>query len=295
MPLQSKLFKGDPRLEECLVEDGAHVTRGTQGPYVWKIQRALLLLDGHMIHYSEQEQQFFGSATSKAVYEYRKRRNIRRGDQPVTDIVGKMTIFALDSEMVQYESAIPGTTPPAPTTPGTHPPTGKPGEGMCGPLRQVAHGTLNPVTPRATIRFKGGMDAVFEFQNFEPFEALVGITHGSGSRDVVKVPRALGPMGGKEQKTYLKIEPTPVAWDFALDASASTTAIHPPGIPPITVPNPWGKPVVTPPVHPPPLPVALPFAVYWIVKTDWQVGDFPCAAPVANPRTDSLLAPFRKA
>src|SRR5262245_55784393 len=46
MSLQSKLFKGDQRLEACLVQDSPHVLTGVAGDYVLKIQKALSILDG---------------------------------------------------------------------------------------------------------------------------------------------------------------------------------------------------------------------------------------------------------
>ena len=42
MALLSRLFRGVPALEACLVQDASHVTLGTVGPHVPKIQKALL-------------------------------------------------------------------------------------------------------------------------------------------------------------------------------------------------------------------------------------------------------------
>jgi hypothetical protein len=49
MALQSQLFRGDGALDACLVSDPAHLTLGTRGPHVVKVQRALVLLDGAQI------------------------------------------------------------------------------------------------------------------------------------------------------------------------------------------------------------------------------------------------------
>ncbi len=45
MGLQSKLFKGNPKLEACLLYDPAHVTEGAVGDHVSKIQKRFV---GHM-------------------------------------------------------------------------------------------------------------------------------------------------------------------------------------------------------------------------------------------------------
>ena len=46
MPLRSRLFAGDRRLEACLVDDRAHLTPGTRGDFVSKVHTALFLVDG---------------------------------------------------------------------------------------------------------------------------------------------------------------------------------------------------------------------------------------------------------
>jgi hypothetical protein len=47
MPLRSKQFAGDARLKACLVKDSAHVLLGDRGPYVRKIQQAVVILGGY--------------------------------------------------------------------------------------------------------------------------------------------------------------------------------------------------------------------------------------------------------
>ena len=44
MPLTSRLFKGDPAFEAALVNDHAHITLGSKGNQVWKIQAALMMV-----------------------------------------------------------------------------------------------------------------------------------------------------------------------------------------------------------------------------------------------------------
>lgn len=106
MSLQSKLFRGDPRLEACLVKDAAHVTPGTVGDHVSKIQTALTVLNNAHISASELASMRYGKATANAVLAYKKKRTIiNRSYQTVADnIVGKMTIAALDREMLSKEA-----------------------------------------------------------------------------------------------------------------------------------------------------------------------------------------------
>ena len=53
MGLQSKLFRGDPKLEAAAVSDPAHIMLGASGEHVHKIQTALILLDGAAISADE--------------------------------------------------------------------------------------------------------------------------------------------------------------------------------------------------------------------------------------------------
>jgi hypothetical protein len=77
--LQSRLFKSDPALEAWMIRDASHVTRGNTRVHVAKIQSSLFL-------WSYQSQ--------------------------ADDIVGKMTIAALDRELLATENwRSPGTRP----------------------------------------------------------------------------------------------------------------------------------------------------------------------------------------
>jgi peptidoglycan hydrolase-like protein with peptidoglycan-binding domain len=111
MPLSSKLFKGDVKLEACLVSDPAHLTPGTQGPHVGKVQTALHTLDGAAIDGTERQTERYGSSTAAAVLAYKRKRNIvNRAYQSTPDnIVGKMTIASLDREMFAKEQEQPGS------------------------------------------------------------------------------------------------------------------------------------------------------------------------------------------
>ncbi len=104
MALQSKLFRGDPRLEAAAISDPAHIVPGDRGSHVGKIQQALVKLDGATIEIDES----YGPATAEAVLAYKRKRNIiNRAQQTQADnIVGKMTMARLDLEIVQLEGVV---------------------------------------------------------------------------------------------------------------------------------------------------------------------------------------------
>lgn len=101
MALQSRLFRGDERLEACLLHDASHVTLGAVGDHVAKIQAALFLLDGSSVARAEWEAKRYGPSTAEAVLAYKRARNIiNHAYQTEADnIVGKMTIASLDTGM----------------------------------------------------------------------------------------------------------------------------------------------------------------------------------------------------
>jgi peptidoglycan hydrolase-like protein with peptidoglycan-binding domain len=105
MPLRSQLFRGDPKLEACLISDAGHIVPGAAGPHVGKIQRALNLLDGVGLQPDDR----YGPATANAVLKYKQKRGIiNRSYQTAPDnIVGKMTIASLDTELLAKEN-VPG-------------------------------------------------------------------------------------------------------------------------------------------------------------------------------------------
>jgi hypothetical protein len=114
MPLRSRLFAGDPALEACLVKDSAHVTRGSQGDHVSKIQGVVMFLDGSTINEAEINSKTYGSSTAAAVLAYKQKRRIINFSyqKQADDIVGKMTIKALDDELVtrQADHLVGGST-----------------------------------------------------------------------------------------------------------------------------------------------------------------------------------------
>jgi peptidoglycan hydrolase-like protein with peptidoglycan-binding domain len=122
MPLKSKLLGGDPRLEACLVSDPAHITPGSRGDHVTKIQLALNQLDDAELAFDG----IYGLATAQAVTDYKNdpsRRILQPSQKTADNIVGKLTIASLDSEMLAAEQAgtdlrivvlRPGARPPSP-------------------------------------------------------------------------------------------------------------------------------------------------------------------------------------
>ena len=104
--LKSELFRGDPRLEKILHSDPAHVVLGDRGEFVSKIQFAALLLGGGRIGAGELQAQHYGPETAKVVLAYKTNRKIINTAYQKTpdNIVGKMTIRSLDTEMQAYET-----------------------------------------------------------------------------------------------------------------------------------------------------------------------------------------------
>ena len=138
MALFSRLFRGVPALEACLVHDSAHITLGTVGPHVPKIQKALMMIDRVVVDADEVEGMRYGDSTAAAVLAYKQTRNIiNRSYQTQADnIVGKMTIQALDKEM----SAAEGPLRPCPCG---DPVRGRSSSGIRGNEKQTADTPLN--------------------------------------------------------------------------------------------------------------------------------------------------------
>lgn len=111
MSLQSIQFKGDPALEACLVKDSAHILQGHVGDHVGKIQTALGTLDSASIESGEITGKRYGSSTASAVLTYKQRRRIINPAYQTTadNIVGKMTIAALDKELATSTTTDPKT------------------------------------------------------------------------------------------------------------------------------------------------------------------------------------------
>jgi hypothetical protein len=105
MPLVSRLFGGDPKLEAAAVSNPAHILRSASGGHVLKIQSALMILDDADIDDREQRLALYGPSTAAAVLAYKQKRQIINYSYQTQadDIVGKMTMASLDREMLAWE------------------------------------------------------------------------------------------------------------------------------------------------------------------------------------------------
>ncbi len=108
MPLQSRLFRENKRLQACLIDNNSHVTRGSQGDHVGLIQYAALRLEGGRIQGPEINAQLYGPDTAAVVLAYKTRRRIINPAYQTApdDIVGRLTIAALDREMMLSEVTV---------------------------------------------------------------------------------------------------------------------------------------------------------------------------------------------
>lgn len=105
MPLVSRWFSGNARLQKCLVSDPAHVVPGDSGDHVTLIQDALQLLEGAEISREDIVGGVYGRSTAAAVLAFKRKRGIvnRAYQTAPDDIVGRITIQALDEEIAARE------------------------------------------------------------------------------------------------------------------------------------------------------------------------------------------------
>ena len=106
MALHSQLFRYNNRLQAALTHDPSHVTFKSQGEHVRLIQIALVRLGYISVSGQEYIKAFYGPTTADAVLRFKTiRRIINSSYQKFPDnIVGKMTIRALDLEMLRVEA-----------------------------------------------------------------------------------------------------------------------------------------------------------------------------------------------
>ena len=107
MALLAYIFKDDGALEAAAIQNQSHILEGHSGEHVGKIQEALIMLDGAVISDVERLAKFYGPTTSKAVLNYKTRRQIiNRSYQNTADaIVGIMTMKALDEELFKFQQS----------------------------------------------------------------------------------------------------------------------------------------------------------------------------------------------
>jgi peptidoglycan hydrolase-like protein with peptidoglycan-binding domain len=108
--LSSELFRGCSALQDCAVKDSAHVTPGSRGDSVARIQRALGAIDEAEIDEREIADRLYGTTTTAAVLAYKRARSIINPayQQTADNIVGKMTIVRLDADMLDLQRRLPG-------------------------------------------------------------------------------------------------------------------------------------------------------------------------------------------
>jgi hypothetical protein len=101
MALRSRLFSDDEDLEAAATVDSSHITQGEKGPHVQKIQLALDVLDDANLVTDGA----YGPKTASAVLAFKKKRHIINTayQNSADDIVGKMTISALDNELLSHQ------------------------------------------------------------------------------------------------------------------------------------------------------------------------------------------------
>jgi len=106
--LVSQLLSKDPKLQACLTSDPAHIFEGAAGDHVSRIQTALEVLACSAIDKRELAAKRYGPSTASAVLNFKTQRNIvNKSYQTKPDnIVGRMTIAALDRELCKKEASL---------------------------------------------------------------------------------------------------------------------------------------------------------------------------------------------
>ena len=106
MPLHSRLFAGDDKLEACLVNNAAHLVIGAGRSRVEGCRRSFWSTVFRST--AELQAKLYGKSTAAAVLAYKKKRRIINPAYQNTEdnIVGKMTIESLDSDVVIVERKI---------------------------------------------------------------------------------------------------------------------------------------------------------------------------------------------
>jgi peptidoglycan hydrolase-like protein with peptidoglycan-binding domain len=111
MALTSILFRESKALQACAVSHPAHVTPGASGEHVARIQKALDVLDDAVIDEAELQNRTYGRSTAAAVLAYKEKRGIinRSYQTSADDIVGIMTIIAMDDELNEAQERPPSS------------------------------------------------------------------------------------------------------------------------------------------------------------------------------------------
>ncbi|HYZ84014.1 MAG TPA: peptidoglycan-binding protein [Bryobacteraceae bacterium] len=173
MPLQSQLFRGDSKLEAASVSDSAHIAQGAMGEHVRKIQSALIRLDGATITADGS----YGAKTSAAVLAYKKKRNIINFSyqREADNIVGKMTMAALDAELVADELK---PVIILPITPGPH-----------VQPKSARNGLLLSFSLGDSLRLQLGATPVNPPVSIQP---TIQVIHTVGGKGTIQVQQGIG-------------------------------------------------------------------------------------------------------
>jgi hypothetical protein len=102
--LISQRFAGVVELEQCAVDDNAHLTVGSNGPHVALVQQALIDL-GEPVG-ADGADGGYGPATAAAVSSYKAQRGIVNSSGQIDAVVGKLTIAALDDEIAAADAQV---------------------------------------------------------------------------------------------------------------------------------------------------------------------------------------------
>jgi hypothetical protein len=93
-------------LQDCLDNDSKHIMPESVGAHVVQIQKALLAIDGEKYSADEKtalqkeiDVRKYGRTTRGLVLRYKKDRSIKREGRDFDDVVGRMTIDRLDTDM----------------------------------------------------------------------------------------------------------------------------------------------------------------------------------------------------
>jgi|SRR5262245_2129818 len=149
MALYSRLLAGDEKLEAAAVLDSAHVVQGAKGPHVQKLQLALVILDDADLATDGA----YGQKTAAAVRAYKQKRRIVNNAYQASadDIVGKMTVVAMDRELMAHEQApsrrarIEVIMPRKPVVIASHKPIFLGLTGLSGSLKAKSGETIDPI------------------------------------------------------------------------------------------------------------------------------------------------------
>lgn len=205
MILQSQVFRGNPKLEAAAISDPAHILPGAWGPHVGKIQMALIQLNGANIAEYELQRQAYGVSTAAAVLAYKRKRNIINFSYQTKadDIVGKMTIAALDREMKEREVVPSGPCRIVPLFPRPSYSLPQsawrlrlgfkvPFAGALPPSDPFPHATISPfileLAPNQTASFRAENGFGKELRCFDPTIAIVKDIHAPFNSPPDRIP-----------------------------------------------------------------------------------------------------------